>query len=173
MGKRKCLVAIVILFVQWSYAQKSIVGHVIDCSTAALIPHVNVFAPELGSGTISEQDGSFNLEISQSDSVLIQVSCIGYAPTSQWLHSNGIAVKICLEQSVHELNQISVIAEERSGLETASVIKRDAILHLQASSLADVLQLLPGGLSSKNDLTSMQLITMREAGAADKGAYNS
>ncbi len=173
MEKKEYVMAFVMLLTHWGYAQKAIDGHIVNCLTNTSIPYANILHSESGTGSISDVNGRFTLMLKQADSVHIQVSCIGYTTVSQWVKCKATTVHICLKPFVHELNQISVIAEERVGSATASLIKTDAMKHLQASSFADVLQLLPGGLSKRNDLTTMKLITMREVGSAVKSNYNS
>ena len=52
------------------------------------------------------------------------------------------------------LKEVTVTARQReNGASTASVVGRQAIDHLQATSLADVMQLIPGQLMGNHDLT--------------------
>jgi len=60
------------------------------------------------------------------------------------------------------LKEVTVTAKPReSGASTSSVIGRQAIDHLQATSLADVMQLLPGQLMDRPDLTQRQGLQLR------------
>ena len=60
------------------------------------------------------------------------------------------------------LREVQVVARQReSGASTANVIGRQAIDHLQATSLADVMQLIPGQLMDRPDLTAKQGLQLR------------
>lgn len=62
------------------------------------------------------------------------------------------------------LEEAVVVARESRGKATASVIGRDAMEHLQPSSIADLFELLPGGRAKDPDFSSAQIVRIREAG---------
>lgn len=64
------------------------------------------------------------------------------------------------------LDTIAVIANEQYTDGTASAIRREAIEHIQAHSLADVLQLLPGNTLQDNSLTVPRTLAVRDFGTA-------
>ena len=60
------------------------------------------------------------------------------------------------------LKEVTVTAQQKeSGASTASVVGRQAIDHLQATSLADVMQLIPGQLMGNHDLTQQANLQLR------------
>lgn len=61
------------------------------------------------------------------------------------------------------IGEVVITASESKGLSTSSKIGSDAIKHIQPSSIADLLELLPGGRSSDPNFTSPQTIRLREA----------
>lgn len=67
---------------------------------------------------------------------------------------------------VVSLDTITVIANEQYTDGTASGIRREAIEHIQAHSLADVLQLLPGNTLQDNSLTTPRSLAVRDFGTA-------
>ena len=71
-------------------------------------------------------------------------------------------LKVELVESSLALSEVTVTAKTReSGASTSSVIGRQAIDHLQATSLADVMQLIPGQLMDRPDLTQQQGLQLR------------
>ena len=71
-------------------------------------------------------------------------------------------LKAELVESSLALKEVTVTAKTReSGASTSSVIGRQAIDHLQATSLADVMQLIPGQLMDRPDLTQQQGLQLR------------
>lgn len=61
------------------------------------------------------------------------------------------------------LREVTVSATEPKGSVTKSVIGEDAMKHLQPSSIADVLELIPGGRAADPSFSSAQIIRLREA----------
>jgi len=66
-----------------------------------------------------------------------------------------------------QLKEIVVIARESRAGATASLIDRDAMRHLQPSSIADILELLPGSMSVDPDMGRANTIVLRQTGAID------
>lgn len=72
-------------------------------------------------------------------------------------------LSVSVNYSPIKIGEVVVTASESKLLSTASEIGRDAIHHIQPSSIADLLELLPGGRSSDPDFGSPQSIRLREA----------
>jgi hypothetical protein len=69
---------------------------------------------------------------------------------------------------------VTVTAKQNAaGAATSSIIGRQAIDHLQAASLADVLQLLPGQLMTNTDLTSQSNLQVRTLSNNNTAAFGS
>ena len=76
--------------------------------------------------------------------------------------NKDLNLKAELVESSLALKEVTVTAKTReSGASTSSVIGRQAIDHLQATSLADVMQLIPGQLMDRPDLTQQQGLQLR------------
>ena len=78
-------------------------------------------------------------------------------------------IEVVLLPSVKELEEVIITAEEGKGFSTKSVINRKAMEHLQPSSFADLMELLPGGLAKTPNLTSTNVIRIREFGPSISG----
>ena len=75
------------------------------------------------------------------------------------------AVEVAMEESSFRLDDVVVTAKSGAvGASTASSISRTAIDHLQATSLGDIMELLPGQLASNPSLTSASKATIRQVG---------
>ncbi len=71
-----------------------------------------------------------------------------------------------MSYSSFRLNEVSVVAQEsKAGQATASNISRQAMDHLQASSLTDLLQLLPGGQIANPSLSTAKTFNIRNVGS--------
>ncbi len=63
------------------------------------------------------------------------------------------------------IKEAVVTATENHGLTSSSKIGADAISHIQPSSIADLLELLPGGVSANPALGAPQIVNLRAAGS--------
>jgi len=93
----------------------------------------------------------------------LHISYVGYEPISTRLKvSKDMQLQYQMVPSSLSLREVTVTAKVReSGASTSSVIGRQAIDHLQATSLADVMQLIPGQLMDRPDLTQQQGLQLR------------
>jgi iron complex outermembrane recepter protein len=77
------ILAIVLLLPVYAYSNvelsnNKLTGSVLDLEEGTPIPGVSIFIPELQKGTISESDGSYELDHLPSGKLSIQFSFIGY-----------------------------------------------------------------------------------------------
>ncbi len=72
--------------------------------------------------------------------------------------------RIVMHESAFAIRDVVVTASETKGTTSSSTIDRKAMEHLQPSSFADLLSLLPGGSASKPVLGSPNTIHLRETG---------
>lgn len=61
-----------------------------------------------------------------------------------------------------KIEEVVITAKEGKGLTSKSVIDRQAMQHLQPSSFADLMELLPGGLSRDPNLSTANRVLLRE-----------
>lgn len=71
-----------------------------------------------------------------------------------------------------ELGEVVVTARESRGVTSASIIDRQAMVHLQPSSFTDLMELLPGFVSKDPDMGKANLINLRQAPQASTDGYN-
>ncbi len=69
-----------------------------------------------------------------------------------------------LDSLTRTLDELVVVAKEGEGLTSTSKIGRDAMDHLQPTSFADLLELLPGNISKNPEMGKANTITLRETG---------
>jgi ferric enterobactin receptor len=70
-----------------------------------------------------------------------------------------------------KIAEVIITAKEGKGLTSTSVINRRAMEHLQPSSFADLMELLPGGLSRDPNLSTSNRVLLRE-NAGGPSSYN-
>lgn len=92
---------------------------------------------------------------------------------------NGIRVAAGVNRLEHaveidptEIAEVVVTASESRGMTSSSSIGQDAMSHIQPSSIADVMALLPGGSSIDPALGAPQSISLRTASTMSGGDYD-
>ncbi|MCR5395166.1 MAG: TonB-dependent receptor [Bacteroidales bacterium] len=117
----------------------------------------------LGAYATTDVDGHATLANIPVGEWQLEVSYVGYEPLSRTLRVKAdTTLTLTMRQQTLALKDVEVVARQSaSGQATASVIGRQAIDHLQASSLADVMQLIPGQLMTNSDLTSQSNLQLR------------
>jgi outer membrane receptor protein involved in Fe transport len=93
----------------------------------------------------------------------VKVTYIGYKALIVELNAQSNDLKLQMEAEVSKLGEVVVTAQESRGLTSASRIEKHAMEHLQPSSFADLLELLPGGSSKDPVLNANNNIRLREA----------
>lgn len=118
-----------------------------------------------GSVTTTNSKGEFSFERLSPGKVNVRIQFLGMAnlDTTLVLVAGKVTEsRFYMNYSTFRLNEVSVVAQEsKAGQATASNISRQAMDHLQASSLTDILQLLPGGQIANPSLTTAKSFTIR------------
>jgi hypothetical protein len=121
--------------------------------------------PAIGAVAISDVQGVARLVKIPRGEYNVDISCLGYETKSikvKVMSDLNLTVRM-LETSL-QLQEVTVVGKSSAaGDATATRIGRQAIDHLQATNLADLMQLVPGQLIQNTDMTSMQQIQLRNA----------
>jgi hypothetical protein len=153
----------------WAGAEGSrhatgVLGRVVDAATSKPIPYAAVYVHELSLGVVADANGAFSLPAGAGEACRITVSCLGYQPLDTAVAVAG-ELRIALQPRSLALREVVVWATEGKKNPSTSVIGKDALVHVQPSSFADVMQLLPGHLVKDVELAEASFITMRQAGS--------
>lgn len=141
-------------------------GVVRDKSTAETLPYATLIVKgDKNYGEITDEEGVFRFAALPEGNYQLLVSYTGY--TSQLLeiellNDRHIAIQLTTDNLLQE---VVITASQSKELVTASTIGRDAMQHLQPTSFADLMELLPGGISTDPDMASVNSISMRETGS--------
>lgn len=123
---------------------------------------------------ISGKDGEVEIRNVPKLPVAYKVSMLGYKDVEGEICLDGKDnVRILMEEESLSMREVVVVAQAGQGGEsTTSIIGRQALDHLQATSLKDILQLLPGGVSMKNpSLTSPGQFKVRTLASDDNATF--
>ena len=147
-------------------AQKATLTGVVLDENAVPLPHANIFIMENNKGTTSNLDGEFRLTLDPGEYTIV-TRYIGYKTVKEkiTIHPNQKYYrKFVLVSTAIQLGEITVVAEEEFiplAPETKSIIHSGEIKHIQATSLNDVLQLIPGEKTTNPTLHSSAEATIR------------
>lgn len=126
-----------------------------------------------GVTTVTNADGQANISNVPDGEYVLHISYVGYEPVATRMKvTKDLQLRYALMPTSLSLKEVQVVAKQReSGASTSSVIGRQAIDHLQATSLADVMQLIPGQLMDRPDLTRRQGLQLRTLGNNSTSAF--
>jgi outer membrane receptor for ferrienterochelin and colicin len=173
-GRFSLLVLLFLALPQWLSAQAqrqeyaTIKGVVIGKDTSEPMEAAALTINELGLFTITDKNGEFSFSRIPRGRASIVVQSLGMVTTYRVIDIDEIKtyeVTIEMETSSFRLEEVTVTAQaSRSGLSSSSTVSRAAIEHVQAVSLSDVLQLIPGQIAGNPDLRNANQISLRQVG---------
>lgn len=165
---KRILTVLIALFTLLSANAQNITATVVDAKTNDPIIGASVSIQGTKKvSAITDINGHFTLPSSERGKA-IKITYVGFKPLSVKL-SAGATYR--MQQSVAALGEVVVTARASEGPVTSSIIGRDAMRHLQPNSIADLMELLPGGYSKDPNMGQANVMSLRETGTM--GAYGS
>lgn len=124
---------------------------------------------------VTDIDGNTVIDNVPEGEWTLVVSYVGFNTIEQKLDvRKDTELKLYMNPTSLALNEVLVTAQQKaSGASTSSIIGRQAIDHLQATSLADVMQLLPGHQMGNTDLTQQSNLQLRTLVNNNTSAFGS
>lgn len=163
--KRLLFLCVVLLSVAVAMGSERVLsGRVTDRTDGQPIALATITLQPGGRSTATDNDGRFSISAPEGTYTLT-ASFVGYTTASQRVDLRRVTtVNIALEENSHVLGEVVVTAKESAGLTSSSRIDRDAMTHLQPTSFADLMEMLPGNVSKDPDMGSANTIRLRETG---------
>lgn len=123
-----------------------------------------------GAASATNNKGEFNFDKLSPGRINLRIDFLGMEPvdtTVTLAAGQNLSLSLQMQESSFRLTEITVVAKEsKAGRATASTISRQAMDHLQTSSLSDIMQLLPGGITSyQSGLSNARTFNIRSLGA--------
>ncbi|NIT60230.1 MAG: SusC/RagA family TonB-linked outer membrane protein, partial [Aliifodinibius sp.] len=134
--------AIMLLYSNIALAQFTVTGSVVDERTGELLVGANIFHAETSTGTTTDVNGEFTIELPGTEAIL-RISYVGYI-------AKNINVDINTEELVVELSSDVANLEEVVVTGLASSIKRENLANAVTSISSDELR----GTSQSQTLSS-------------------
>lgn len=132
------------------------------------VPGAACLLTDYGIFAITDADGSARMEKVPAGEATLSIQMLGYEDyTAKFRFQTDTAFTVRIQESTLALEEVVVTAKSSAaGSSTSSSIGRMAIDHLQATSLKDIMQLLPGQLMTSSDMTSEEKLTIRTLSSA-------
>lgn len=136
---------------------------VTDAETKEGLVMANCFVQPLGASAVTDGKGYAVVRNVPAGSFNMTVAYVGYEPyRTQVQVSKDLTLQVRLTPRSLKFGEAVVTAKRNvAGTATSSHIGRTAIDHLQATSLADVMQLIPGQLMGNTDPTQQSNLQLR------------
>ena len=128
-----------------------------------------------GAMAVTDMNGHATIENVTAGDYTLQISYVGFEPINTRLKvDRDLKLSYQMTPTSLALQEVTVTAKQReNGASTSSVVGRQAIDHLQATSLADVMQLIPGQLMGNHDLTQQSNLQLRTLVNNNTSAFGS
>ena len=127
------------------------------------IPYAQIVIKELGQWGFTNDNGEFVINGVLEGKYTLQAIALGYVnyelPIT--VSKNVPKFKIQMKEDNLKLGEVVVTAQAGESINSSNKIGKNAISHLQASSIADVMQLLPGGITTNPSITKKNNISIR------------
>lgn len=114
---------------------------------------------------LSDKNGNFKFSSVLPGEYVLQVSYLGYVSWQKKIElKSDLFLQIDMTARSNKLKEVVITAAESPGIVSSSKIDRAAMAHLQPTSFADLLELLPGNISQTPNMGVANTITLRETG---------
>jgi len=163
-------VLMVVSQVVWAAPKgKAVEGVVLDQATGEPLCGVVLELGEEYLWAVTGVDGDFLIENVQPGDYVLKASYLGYVDVriEVKVKDDVAGLEIRMQENSLALKEVVVTAQRpQDGLSTSHNLGRDALNHLQMSSMADMAALLPGGKTVNPDLTSGSSFSLRDNGSS-------
>jgi hypothetical protein len=152
-------------------ATASLKGRVTEANNPSLpVEFATVQVLPQGAASATNNKGEFSFDKLSPGKINLRIDFLGMEPIDTTLTlaaGQNLTLSLKMQESSFRLTEVTVVAKEsKAGRATASTISRQAMDHLQTSSLSDIMQLLPGGVTSyQSGLSNAKTFNIRSLGA--------
>ena len=173
--QRLGLILVLALYMNHADAQNvSIRGTIMDTEKNP-IEYATVSFPAFNLAVTTTSQGLYIIKNAPKGKVRMVVRYLGKQSVDTLVNvrSNMVLDFVMKEEDFHIKEVVVTAQRNAAGKATSSYINRNAIDHLQATSLSDLMALTPGGISRNQTLGSSQTLNLRQVEGADGTAMNS
>ena len=158
------LLAFLSNFIHAQPPKYTISGYVREDPSQELLIGVNVYSPQLNTGTVTNTYGFYSLTLPTGDSVKIIISFVGYIPQEMYLRlDRNIELNVLLKAGI-ELGEVTVTAQQNK--KESEDVKMSAI-SIPVSQIKDI----PSLLGEKDVLKVLQLMPGVQKGTEGSSGF--
>lgn len=152
----------------FAQTDKATVEGVVRDSDGKPLSFATMFIAELGTGVSTDLEGKFRFTGTKGTEYTLNVSYLNHVDKEVKVKAGSPEpLVIVLEEQSYELVEVVVMADYKKNQGSTAVINQQALEHIQPTSVADVLSLIPGGLFRESSATGFNRISLRQSGSDD------
>lgn len=152
----------------FAQTDKATVEGVVRDSDGKPLSFATVVISELGTGVSTDLEGKFRFTGTKGTEYTLNVSYLNHVDKEVKVKAGSPEpLVIVLEEQSYELAEVVVMADYKKNQGSTAVINQQALEHIQPTSVADVLSLIPGGLFRESSATGFNRISLRQSGSDD------
>lgn len=152
----------------FAQTDKATVEGVVRDSDGKPLSFATMFIAELGTGVSTDLEGKFRFTGTKGTEYTLNVSYLNHVDKEVKVKAGSPEpLVIVLEEQSYELAEVVVMADYKKDQGSTAVINQQALEHIQPTSVADVLSLIPGGLFRESSATGFNRISLRQSGSDD------
>ena len=152
----------------FAQTDKATVEGVVRDSDGQPLSFATMFIAELGTGVSTDLEGKFRFTGTKGTEYTLNVSYLNHVDKEVKVKAGSPEpLVIVLEEQSYELAEVVVMADYKKNQGSTAVINQQALEHIQPTSVADVLSLIPGGLFRESSATGFNRISLRQSGSDD------
>ena len=152
----------------FAQTDKATVEGVVRDSDGKPLSFATMFIAELGTGVSTDLEGKFRFTGTKGTEYTLNVSYLNHVDKEVKVKAGSPEpLVIVLEEQSYELAEVVVMADYKKNQGSSAVINQQALEHIQPTSVADVLSLIPGGLFRESSATGFNRISLRQSGSDD------
>jgi len=147
----------------------SVGGRIVSSEDGKPLAGAVVMVDGADNWAVSDREGEYLLNGVQAGSHRIIVRMLGFVDATVDIDvvSDMQGVNAAMRPDNLKIDEVVVTAKAKSDeMSTAHIIGKKALEHLQMNSVSDVASLLPGASTSNPDLTSNNIIALRDGGVS-------
>lgn len=152
----------------FAQTDKATVEGVVRDSDGKPLSFATMFIAELGTGVSTDLEGKFRFTGTKGTEYTLNASYLNHVDKEVKVKAGSPEpLVIVLEEQSYELAEVVVMADYKKNQGSTAVINQQALEHIQPTSVADVLSLIPGGLFRESSATGFNRISLRQSGSDD------
>ena len=160
----------IFLFTNTVYGQTSISGMCTDEKSGAPLPNANILVKETTFGTVSNNDGEFELSVPIEPPFTLVVSFLGYVSREIIIEEHSEKLEVTLKETFIGTNKIVITASRREQQlmdvpASISVIDNNLIESIPVLNSMNDLAILTPGITGNQFAGTAQIYTIRGIGS--------